>query len=211
MDHCRIWDPSEQNFLTKCNHVNWILAQFEASELKCLLILRFWSLNFLEIFDLGVKAGSWELKNLLKWGSYQQPGGHEKGAFRALFFGFFFLLKRPSISSRGGHTSKNLVCGCACQTSKFWLSLYLIYSLFATHLFTNFVQKTQNFAKIWCFSPSFAQNTPNLCKLGAFICDENLRSLYQNLRKSVPIGRHTYVYHVNVSQGHPANSTMSYL
>ena len=69
-------------------------------------------------------------------------------------------------------TSKNFVCGCTCWTLKFWLSLNLSFSTFTTHQYTNFVQKSHNFAKIGCFLPSFAQNTPNLCKLGAFICDE---------------------------------------
>ena len=29
-DHCQIWDPCELKFLTKCSHVNEIIAQFEA-------------------------------------------------------------------------------------------------------------------------------------------------------------------------------------
>ena len=62
-DHCWIWDPSELNFLTKYRLVNWILAQFEALELNSLLILRPSSLKFLQNCDLGVKEGSWELKN----------------------------------------------------------------------------------------------------------------------------------------------------
>ena len=36
----------------------------------------------------------------------------------------------------------------------------------------NLYKKASNFAQTGCFLPSFAHNTPNLCKLGTFICDE---------------------------------------
>ena len=81
-DHCPIYYPSELNFLTKCSLVNWILTQFEALELISLLILRLWSLKFLEISDLGVKVESWELKNA-ESGSCKWPRGRKKGSFRA--------------------------------------------------------------------------------------------------------------------------------
>ena len=55
MNRCRIWDPIKLNFLTKYNLLNWILAQFETLELNFLLILRLWSLTFLEMCDLGWK------------------------------------------------------------------------------------------------------------------------------------------------------------
>ena len=60
-DHCRIWDFSELNFLTKCSHMNrnfvWGLeANFEASELK-----------FSRNLWFGVKVWSWELKNVEMW------------------------------------------------------------------------------------------------------------------------------------------------
>ena len=35
-------------------------------------------------------------------------------------------------------------------------------------------------------------------KLGAFVCDENPRSLYQSLRKSIPKGKYIYVHRVNL-------------
>ena len=38
---------------------------------------------------------------------------------------------------------------------------------FTTHQYVNFVKKTSNFATVGCFLPSFAQNTPNLFKVGA--------------------------------------------
>ena len=39
---------------------------------------------------------------------------------------------------------------------------------------------------------------PILLNLGAFICDENPLSLYQNQRKSAPKGRHIYTYSMSV-------------
>ena len=39
------------------------VLNFEALELNPLLILRLWSLEFLEIYDFGVKVGSCEPKN----------------------------------------------------------------------------------------------------------------------------------------------------
>ena len=45
---------------TKCSHVNWISAQFEALEQNFFSILMLWSLRFLEICDFGVKVESWE-------------------------------------------------------------------------------------------------------------------------------------------------------
>ena len=81
------------------------------------------------------------------------------------------------LSSHRGYTSRGVLqknCTWICLPEfKFWLSLYLNLSPFTTHPYTNFVQKTPNFATIGCVLPPFAQNTPNLCKLGAFICDEN--------------------------------------
>ena len=46
--------------------MNWILAHFVDAELNSLLILRLWSLKFLEICDFGVKVDSslWELQML---------------------------------------------------------------------------------------------------------------------------------------------------
>ena len=81
-DHCWIWDPSELNFSTKCSHVNWILAAFEALELNSLLILRLWSLKILEICNLGMKVRSWELK-YAEIGSYEKTGRSEKRVFKA--------------------------------------------------------------------------------------------------------------------------------
>ena len=88
--------------------------------------------------------------------------------------------------------------GCACRTSKIWLSLY---------------QFLPNFPPINI--PFSKEKHPILTKLGAFyniwpkihpifwIWDVSSLmnpppSLYQILRKSTPKGRHIYVYHVNV-------------
>ena len=72
----------------------------------------------------------------------------------------------------GGGTSKKFVRGCACRTSKFRLSLYLILSPFTTHQYTNFAQNT-HFCSNWVLFTVIPPNTPYLCKVGAFICDEN--------------------------------------
>ena len=70
-------------------------------------------------------------------------------------------------------------------------------SSFTTHQYTNFIQKTPNFAQTGCFLWVFAQITPNLCKSGTFTCDKKPRSLlYQNLQKSAPKGRHIYVSYI---------------
>ena len=54
---------SEWNVTILHDDVNWHLAKYEALEVNSLLILRLWSLKFQETSDLGVKVGSWELKN----------------------------------------------------------------------------------------------------------------------------------------------------
>ena len=92
-DHCRIRNPSELNFSTKCSHVNWILAQFEAMKLNSLQFLRFLSGNILEIYDFGVKVGSWGLKKCWNGSlASEWPGGCEKGVFRTAHTRTHFLV-----------------------------------------------------------------------------------------------------------------------
>ena len=62
----------------------------------------------------------------------------------------------------------------------------------------HFRKKSTQFWPNWVLLQYLAQNTPNLCNSGSFISDETPQSLYQILRKSVPKGRHIYVYYVNV-------------
>ncbi len=73
-----------------------------------------------------------------------------------------------------------------------------------------FLEKAHNFAKIGCFFP---QNTQNLLKLGAFICNENPPiSIYQNPSKSTPKDRHIIRIHqrskfwLSVCPGQPNKS-----
>ena len=92
--HCRIRDSSELNFSTKYSHVNWILAQFvEAMKLNSLQFLRFLSGNVLEIYDFGVKVGSWGLKKCWNGSlASEWPGGCEKGVFRTAHTRTHFLV-----------------------------------------------------------------------------------------------------------------------
>ena len=115
--------------------------------------------------------------------------------------------------SRGVLSQKN-VRGCACQTSKIWLSLYHFFLLnFPPFKYTVFKKKkTPNFDLIGCFYNNLPQKTPNLCNLGSFSSDENPRSLYQMSRKSAPKGTHIIsVYHVNVRIPWPKAFTMGVL
>ena len=57
-----------------------------------------------------------------------------------------------------------------------------------------FCTKNTQFAKIGCFLPSFAQNTPNLCKLGAFILWSKPPDHYIKICEKVPRKAGTYMY-----------------
>ena len=113
--------------------------------------------------------------------------------------------KDEFIRPGGGGSFTKIVRGCACRTSKIWLSLYQFFAKFPTHQYTIFERKAPNLDQTGCFLQWFAQNTPNLCNLGSFVSDENPRSLYQISRKSAPKGRHIYVYHVNVRTPPPGS------
>ena len=73
----------------------------------------------------------------------------------------------------GGCSFLKIVRGCACRTSKIWLSLYQFFAKFPTHQYTIFERKAPNLDQIGCFLQIFTQNTPNLCNLGSFVSDEN--------------------------------------
>ena len=51
----------------------------------------------------------------------------------------------------GGGSFTKIVRGCACRTSKIWLSLYQFFAKFPTHQYTIFERKTPNFDQIGCF------------------------------------------------------------
>ena len=73
------------------------------------------------------------------------------------------VLCLPFGVSRGkprGATFAQVVRGCACRTTKFWLSLYLFFGKFPTHQYTNFVRKAPNFAQIGLFLPKFLKIHP---------------------------------------------------
>ena len=52
---------------------------------------------------------------------------------------------------RGGGSFTKIVRGCACRTSKIWLSLYQFFAKFPTHQFTIFERKAPNLDQIGCF------------------------------------------------------------
>ena len=51
----------------------------------------------------------------------------------------------------GGGSFIKIVRGCACRTSKIWLSLYQFFAKFPTHQYTIFERKAPNFDQIGCF------------------------------------------------------------
>ena len=86
----------------------------------------------------------------------------------------------------GGGSFTKIVRGCACRTSKIWLSLYQFFAKFPTHQYTIFGRKAPNLDQIGCFLQQFAQNTPNLCNLGSFVSDENPPIAIPNFTKRCP-------------------------
>ena len=86
----------------------------------------------------------------------------------------------------GGGSFTKIVRGCACRTSKIWLSLYQFFAKFPTHQYTIFERKAPNLDQIGCFLQQFAQNTPNLCNLGSFVSDENPPIAIPNFAKKCP-------------------------
>ena len=52
---------------------------------------------------------------------------------------------------RGGGSLTKIVRGCACRTSKIWLSLYQFFAKFPTHQYTIFQRKAPNLDQIGCF------------------------------------------------------------
>ena len=62
-----------------------------------------------------------------------------------------------------GVTCAKIICGCACGTSKIWLSLHQYFAKLPTHQYTFFDRKAPNFSQIGRFLTflNFAQNTPN--------------------------------------------------
>ena len=86
----------------------------------------------------------------------------------------------------GGGSFTKIVRGCACRTSKIWLSLYQFFAKFSTHQYTIFERKAPNLDQIGCFLQKFAQNTPDLCNLGSFVSDENPPIAIPNFAKRCP-------------------------
>ena len=94
----------------------------------------------------------------------------------------------------GGVTFTKIVCGCACQTSKIWLSLYQFFVEFLTHQYTIFEKKHPISIKLGAFNNNLQKNTPNLFNLGSFSSDENARDRYTIFREKAPQKAGTYTY-----------------
>ena len=120
---------------------------------------------------------------------------------------FFFWKYNPCLPGQGcgslswpggGGTFTKIVRGCACRTSKIWLSLYQFFALFPTHQYTIFERKAPNLTKLG----GFYNNLPQIHSIYVIWAPSSVmktpRSLYQILRKSAPKGRHIHVYHVKV-------------
>ena len=89
------------------------------------------------------------------------------------------------------------VRGCACRTSKFWLSIYLLsFGSHTNHQYINFVQKHPSLLNLGAFYDN--KNTPNLCKLGIFVCNEPNTppppGRYTKICKTAPQKEGTYMY-----------------
>ena len=77
------------------------------------------------------------------------------------------LVVRHHINPKGRGSFKKFVRECACQTSKFWLTLYLFSSPLTIHLYTNFVKnknKNKNKKNLTIFLKLCAVND-NLLKI----------------------------------------------
>ena len=105
-----------------------------------------------------------------------------------------------SYSPGGGGSFTKIVRGCACRTSKIWLSLYQFFAKFPTHQYrpTIFERKAPNLDQIGCFYNNLPKIHPIYVIWAPSFLMKTPRSLYQISRKSAPKGRHIYVYHVNV-------------
>ena len=97
-----------------------------------------------------------------------------------------FVVPCNSMWEARGGTFTKIVRGCACRTSKIWLSLYQFFTQFPTHQYTILERKAPNFDQIGCFLQKIAQNTPNLCNLGSFVSDENPPITIPNFVKKHP-------------------------
>ena len=66
---------------------------------------------------------------------------------------WYVLWRGRSWSTRGpgGGSFTKIVRGCACRTSKIWLSLYQFFAKFPTHQYTIFERKAPNLDQIGCF------------------------------------------------------------
>ena len=113
--------------------------------------------------------------------------------------GVFILIKRQNDECNvrkirrfhsGEASSENLVRGCACRTSKFWLSLYLFLSPFTTHHYTDFVKKYTPFRPNWVLLRYFLLNL----RFGCFVCDENPPIAIQKISEKAPKKAGTYIY-----------------
>ena len=129
------------------------------------------------------------MKTVSKW--WQKPGGPDRecGMINRVIRIFASCARKVwpfyTVSGGGGSFTK-IVCGCACRTSKIWLSLYQFFAEFPTHQYTIFERKAPNLDQIGCFLQQFAQNTPNLCNLGSFVSDENPPIAIPNFAKKCP-------------------------
>ena len=61
----------------------------------------------------------------------------------------YFCWGKGQISPLEGGTFAKIVCGCACQTSKTWLSLYQFFAQLPTHQYTIFERKSTQFCSSW--------------------------------------------------------------
>ena len=72
------------------------------------------------------------------------PRGH-------LYFRLDIILVKGFSKPRGGVSFTKIVRGCACRTSKIWLSLYQFFAEFPTHQYTIFERKAHNLTKLGAF------------------------------------------------------------
>ena len=90
------------------------------------------------------------------------------------------------VTRGGGVTLAKIVRGCACRTSKIWLSLYQFFAQLPTHQYTIFDKKAPNFAQIGCFFTIICSKYTQFLNLGSFISDENPPIAIPNFAKKHP-------------------------
>ena len=101
-----------------------------------------------------------------------------------------------------GGTFVEIVHGCACHTSKIWLSLYMFFTKSPTNHYTIFERKVHNFTQIsGAFYLDFLKVYPIYVNLTSYIFDKNPPITIPNFQNNVQ--RHHIIIPIHVNVRHP--------